>query len=70
MACVNEHCNSAYKHNPLDSPEGRSVNMDGDFACCAACEEAYIQQRDHFLNEILPNDAAYAKWLGIPNNEL
>jgi len=56
--CVNEKCN---KH--WDTPEKVLVTIDGDFACCSACAKEWEQQRDHFMNNILPDDKLYQQWL-------
>jgi hypothetical protein len=44
--CVNNNCNN----DALNSISAVCVSVDGDFACCPACEIEYKKQRDHFFN--------------------
>ena len=57
--CVNEKCH----HDPQDSLDMVVVTIDGDMACCPACKREYENQRDHFLNDVLPDDQKYKEWI-------
>jgi hypothetical protein len=63
---VNENCERAID---LDSVNIILANADGDFACNKKCYEKYQQQRDHFLEHILPNDRRFARWLGVHKSQ-
>jgi hypothetical protein len=41
------------------------LNVDGDPACSERCRETYIQQMNHFLNDIVQDDALFAEWWNL-----
>ena len=49
--CVNEKCN-----NSTDTLTRVLMTWDGDFACCQACADEYIKQRDHFFNTTIHSE--------------
>ena len=57
--CVNEHC----QKDPMSSIDAIVATADGDFACCCECLVAYENQRDHFLDTILPDDNKFMEWI-------
>ena len=42
--------------------KGVLLTCDGDFACGEECKRAYEAKRDHFFNNILPDDRLFAEW--------
>lgn len=42
------------------------LNNDGDYVCSEECERKHNEEKDHFFNNILPNDGLFADWMGVP----
>ena len=61
MNFVNENCDK----DPLTSMDSFVVNLNGDMACCEACEKEYYKQRDHFLNVVIQDDDKYNEWVNF-----
>ena len=42
--------------------------IDSDAYCNETCKKKHDEEMDHFCTNILPNDRAYASWLGVPES--
>jgi len=60
--CVNEEC----KKNPFDSLNWVPWGSDFDACCNQECYDKARQQMDYFCGSVLNSDAAFAAWLGVP----
>ncbi len=46
------------------------LTCDGDFACSEACAEKWRKDRDHFFNNVIHDDQAFANWIGVDVKDL